>query len=337
MKKATSIIDDKVDFILTWVDGSDKEWKAEKAKYANEDKRDSKYRDWDLLKYWFRGVEKNAPWVNKVHFVTCGQIPEWLNTDCDKLHIVNHKDYIPAKFLPTFSSHPIELNFHRIKTLSEHFSYFNDDVFIISPVKKDDFFKDGLPRDRAILTVNCVKESWEIQHINNQDTSVINEYFDFKSCLKSNFGKWFNCLYGKENLRNIWLLPCPRFPGLKHDHINSNFLKSTYEEIWSKIPDRLNETSSHKFRTHLDVNQYLFKDWQIAKGAFKPAKRIGAFIDLKDPGALDAACSHVAKRKTKIVCINDAENIDEEAFARDKALLISAFEAILPEKSSFEK
>ena len=69
----------------------------------------------------------------------------WLNTENPKLTVVNHKDYIPEEYLPTFSSHPIELNLHRIKGLSEQFVYFNDDTFIINAMQPEDFFKKGLP------------------------------------------------------------------------------------------------------------------------------------------------------------------------------------------------
>lgn len=27
---------------------------------------DVRYRDWEFMKYWFRAVEQNAPWVNKI-------------------------------------------------------------------------------------------------------------------------------------------------------------------------------------------------------------------------------------------------------------------------------
>nr|WP_277750430.1 hypothetical protein [Latilactobacillus curvatus] len=40
------------------------------------------YRDYGLFKYWFRSIEKNAPWVNKVYLVTEDHLPEWLNKDC---------------------------------------------------------------------------------------------------------------------------------------------------------------------------------------------------------------------------------------------------------------
>jgi len=39
----------KIDFVLAWVDGSDKEWQKEKAKYCKEgipgDNREERYRD----------------------------------------------------------------------------------------------------------------------------------------------------------------------------------------------------------------------------------------------------------------------------------------------------
>ena len=54
-----------IDFVIIWVDGNDKQWQEEKAKYdgktvtnANSEVR---FRDWDNLQYWFRGVEKFAP------------------------------------------------------------------------------------------------------------------------------------------------------------------------------------------------------------------------------------------------------------------------------------
>jgi hypothetical protein len=111
------------------------------------DAGDDRYRDMRILKYWFRAVEKYAPWVNRIHFVTWGHLPDWLNTQHPKLHIVSHKDYIPEEYLPTFSSHPIELNFHRIPGLSEHFVYFNDDTFLNSTITPDFFFRKGKPCD----------------------------------------------------------------------------------------------------------------------------------------------------------------------------------------------
>ena len=107
-----------IDFVITWVDGSDPEWEKEKNTYLsgamalyNNERR---YRDWQLLRFWFRGTEKFAPWVRKIHFVTWGHIPEWLNTHHEKLRIINHTDFIPRQYLPTFNSNTIDLCLHKI-------------------------------------------------------------------------------------------------------------------------------------------------------------------------------------------------------------------------------
>ena len=95
-----------IDFVITWVDGNDPKWQEAKEKTliaqglgGHIDGRKERYRDWDNLQYWFRGVEKYAPWVRKIHFVTWGHVPEWLNVDHPKLHIVKHEDFIPKEFL----------------------------------------------------------------------------------------------------------------------------------------------------------------------------------------------------------------------------------------------
>ena len=56
-------MNDEVDFVIIWVDGNDINWQRERDKYANVkngssgDNRKIRYRDWDNLQYWFRGVE----------------------------------------------------------------------------------------------------------------------------------------------------------------------------------------------------------------------------------------------------------------------------------------
>ena len=181
--------DEKIDFVMIWVDGNDPEWQKEKNKYdvsSNADGRLIRYRDWDLLKYWFRSVEKYTPWIHKIYFVTWGHIPTWLDTTDPRLVIVNHKDFIPEQYLPTFSSHTIELNIHRIKDLSDKFVYFNDDTYMIRPLDKKFFFKNGLPVDNCSLNVHCEHKRMIIQRICNNDVSIINDHFDIKKSIKKN-------------------------------------------------------------------------------------------------------------------------------------------------------
>ena len=114
--KTPKIKTPKIDFVITWVDGSDEEWLAKKRTFAENqppienqlsierprfDSSDLRFRnDFDFLKYWFRGVEKFAPWVNQIFFVTAGHLPDWLNLQHPKFKIIRHSDFIPQEFLP---------------------------------------------------------------------------------------------------------------------------------------------------------------------------------------------------------------------------------------------
>ena len=169
----------KIDFVIPWVDGSDPNWITEKNRYIEEDgdKRNQRFRDWHLLKYWFRGVEKNAPWVNRIHFITWGHIPAWLNTNHERLSVVFHEDYIPHKYLPTFNANTIELNLHRIKNLCQKFVYFNDDIFIIKKIKQADFFFKERPCSMAGLGIPGGLEEKIYNNILLNNNRILNKHF----------------------------------------------------------------------------------------------------------------------------------------------------------------
>jgi len=328
-----------IDFVIIWVDGSDPEWQAERAKYtpdSHTDNRDERYRDWELLPYWFRGVEKFAPWVRKIHFVTWGHLPKWLNMSHPKLNIVRHSDYIPEKYLPTFSSHVIEMNLHRIEGLSENFVYFNDDMFIISPVSQEVFFKNGLPCDSAVLNVHCYSPDISFHFAPIKDIGLINRHFKMKEAIKASPMKWLNPLYGKELLRTIALYSCPRFPGMWQHHLPSSFRRQTFEELWRLEEAELDDTCMRKFRHMLDYNQWLFREWQIAKGEFVPrSAKTGKSMQLGDIDECSDVCAYIKGQKGKMICINDGKMTYEE-FEEYKSSIIDAFESVLPDKSEFE-
>ena len=328
-----------IDFVIIWVDGNDPKWREEKVKYdsttvtsANSEVR---YRDWDNLQYWFRGVEQFAPWVNKIHFVTWGHVPSWLDTTNPKLNIVNHKDYIPAEYLPTFSSHTIELNLHRIKGLAEQFVYFNDDTFITAPVKPEDFFKNGKPCDT--VAQDCIffgKDS--AGFYNGADVTVVNTHFNKRECIKKNWKIWFNPKNSFRNLvRTSLLIPWPWFPGFYYQHVATSFLKSSFEEVWDKAYDTLNETCTHRFRKNTDVNQWVVKFWQMAKGEVTVRKDNFAYCYHVKETNFKRLLRDIPSKNKKMLCINDtSKTIDFD----DKVIKVKeAFELLLPDKSSFEK
>lgn len=330
---------EKIDFVIIWVDGNDREWRNEKAKYDGSaigaDDSEVRYRDWDNLQYWFRGVEKFAPWVNKIHFVTWGHLPKWLDTTNPKLNIINHRDYIPKKYLPTFNANTIELNLHRIEGLAEQFVYFNDDMFITSPVKATDFFKDGKPRD--VFALNAIYfEKKSVGYLNANNMEIINSNFKQKDVMKKDFLKWYHPIYGIRNvLKTMFFSQYPWFSGFYYNHLPSNFLKQTFEIIWDKEEEILDATCMDKFRSKSNVNQWLIKYWQLVSANFIPSSpKIGRCFHIRDKrfqATLDAICTG----KYKLICINDTIHISD--FEEQKNKVIQAFETLLSNKSHFEK
>lgn len=325
----------KIDFVLPWVDGNDIEWQKDKAKYSGmkfSDESVARFRDWDNLQYIFRGIEKFTPWVNKVHFITYGHLPKWLNTENPKLNIVCHKDFIDEKYLPVFSCNPFEVNLHKIPGLSEHFVYLNDDIFFLKPIKREYFFKNGLPCDTAAFSpIEPFEDTVDIPIWNS--VNIINKHFDKKTVVKENFGKWFNIKYKQHLIRTICLMPWNYIPGFYRAHGPASYLKETWETLWQKEPEMLEQTLSHRFRSTGDVAQFLFKMWQLCEGKFYPR------YDKCHSANLALTFTEIEKiidgKKYPIICLNDRNEIEDFEGTRD--LVKKLLDKILPEKSSFEK
>lgn len=339
-KSIEKIVTEQIDFIITWVNGNDIKWQQEKNVYLkndNIDNREIRYRDWNNLHYWFRGVEKYAAWVNKVYFVTNGQIPSWLNLEHEKLVIVTHKEFMKNEYLPTFNSAAIEVNMHKIKGLSEKFVYFNDDMFIISPLKKTDFFIHDIPVDKGIENVIPLKFDKDliVNSIMRNHVMLINRYFNKKEFIKNYWSKWFSLRNGKDVVRNFLLLFWKDFCGFKTFHLPTPFLKSTFMEVETFEKKLLEETSSHKFRTGNDVSQWLFQNWQIASGNYiLPKHNYGQYFAANVEN-VSCICDSIKNHKYRMLCIND--EVYDNNFERIKDTINHAFEEIFPEKSSFEK
>lgn len=330
---------EKIDFVILWVDDQDKKWQKDKDTYSKKEINDSnsknRFRDWDNLKYWFRGVEKYANWVNKIYFITYGHLPKWLNTKSEKLQIINHSDYIEKKFLPTFNSNVIEINLNKIDDLSEHFVVFNDDMFIVNKTTPTDFFKHGLPCDEAvqnIITSYGKKEQIAHALINNID--IINRNFKKRSVMKKALFKHINLKYGVKTLRTIFLLPWYAFTGFHNPHLPISHLKSTFNTVWEKEYVQLDNTCKNRFRENNDITHWVFRYWNICENKFIPRNhKIGKYFDVSNNN--QKICSTIKGKKCKLICINDSST--DFDFEQAKREINASFETKFPEKSSFEK
>lgn len=339
-----------IDFVIPWVDDRDPIWRTEKQKYWNiqngdhreqpatniDANNEARFRDWQNLKYWFRAVEKFAPWVHKIYFVTCGHFPEWLNTMHPKLVLIKHEDYIPKQYLPTFSANPIEINFHRIPGLSEHFVYFNDDMFLTNSVMPEDFYQNGLPKEMAVqypLSNSGANDTF--QHMLLTMAGQINAHFDLQKSIRANWKKWFHPSYGKLLVHNICLAKNRRVSGLIIPHVPTSLRKTTMNEVWSTIGPMMEATSAHKFRTPNDITQYIFRYWEIMKGSFDPVNVFSYAEEFHvGDGNIELVCEVIRQKKYKMICVNDDVSVEnvELMIAQVK----EAFDSILPDKSEFE-
>ena len=369
----------KIDFVITWVDGSDEGWLAKKRAFAEGqdfiekpsstkkqtfaenqplfekqpfiekprfDSSDLRFRnDFDFLKYWFRGVEKFAPWVNRIFFITAGHLPDWLNLQHPKLKIIRHSDFIPQEFLPTFNSHTIENNLYRITELSENFVYFNDDFYLLRRTRPEDFFKEGqyqgktqlLPRaffSENILINNPCRDIFPYIQMNNM--ALVNQDYDKRSFYKLHKTKAYNIKYGIFNLRNFLLQPWREFSLIYDPHCAIAYKKSTFQAVWQKHNKELTEASLRRFRSDRDVSHLVFYYTQLLEGKFIPRSANFSHHTMlnKDENQNLQIIRMVKSQKYHILCINDGEVKDP---AKTRTTLTAAFDKILPEKSIFEK
>ncbi len=327
-----------IDFVITWVDMNDPKWQAKFSKYSNNKNNtkngvsEARFRDNGFLKYWFRGVEKFAPWVRKIHFVTDGQKPEWLDASNPKINLVNHEDFIPEQFLPTYNSVVIERYMYRIPGLAEHFVYFNDDFYIINNIGKERFFQNGLPCDIAVFDYNPSWSQWYVRIKNN--IKIINRHFDKKEVMAQHHDKWFNKSYGMKARWNYILKFYNKFITLRTPHNAQPYLRSTFEEVWAAAEKELTETSINKFRALTDYTPELFRTWQICKGNFTP---YNTYNDTKMFPLMvrpKQAIRAINEQSYSLICLNDNVHIRNYDLVMEN--IRNAFQHILPEKSSFE-
>lgn len=233
----------KIDIVYTWVNGEDKDWKNKKiAKLKSlgnvlpDSINDARFKDNNELLYSLRSISMFAPWVNKIFIVTDNQQPKWLNTDHPKIEIIDHKDiFYDNSLLPTFSARGIESQLHHIPNLSEHFIYFNDDMFLGNDCQPDYFFNsDGLPYIFVSEIISIPnKKAFDIS---KRDERVRNDHqhaiVNSRKLFRQKFGKsiYFNIRHGAKPL-----------------------LKSVLIEVENIFKEKLIQTAKNSFRTNEDV------------------------------------------------------------------------------------
>ena len=212
----------QIDIVIPFYNDSDKKWRKVLNEYLEKENSndrqvigEERYRDWENFRYWFRAVEENCKWVNKIFLVVASesQVPDWLDTTNPKLRIVYHKDYIPKELLPTFNTMTIELYLSKIKDLSDNYVYCNDDYFFLNPTTEDMFFRNNLPVYKD--TESEIKKL-DTSGVDGTFYSILNNVIDFQLRTLGDKARWYS----------IEHLPAPH-----KKNFESKLIDEHYEEL----------------------------------------------------------------------------------------------------------
>lgn len=311
-----------VDLVITYLNPLDKKWQEDYNYWKDKEIKEGiseftnrqafgveRTREWDTLKYWFRGVEKNCSWIRKVFLIVQNErhIPQWLDTNNSKLRVVYHDEYIPKELLPTFNAMTIGMYISNIPDLSEHYIMCDDDFYFLNPIKKDRYFKCGRPVhlnnkvQYGLYSGDCLKGSDNV----------------FYHILNNNL--LFEAKFNKRTKYGLYHLPEARLKSLEQ-----KILKDYSKEI-------LNHNLPSKFRSKNNLCAYMFSDLLrlFDKVVWGNPVWNSCYCTLKS----DVNFNNYWYKD--IVCFNDTEQLDD--YDKTKERLIEFLESKFPNKSSFEK
>lgn len=150
-----------IDVVITWVDGSDNFLIKKRKNYLKSNLIDippgaqsTRFSSLNEINYCLISILKFASFIRKIFIVTDEQTPsireivkKYYPKRISDIEIIDHKhifrDY--EDFLPTFNSICISNMLWRIEGLSDHFVYFNDDVFLTRKILPEVWFKKARP------------------------------------------------------------------------------------------------------------------------------------------------------------------------------------------------
>ena len=298
----------EIDYVITYVDGSDPVWQEEYTKVSGKKinaEKSERFRSWDTLRYNLRAVEKNLPFIRNVYLVVSGpsQVPSWINTDT--VHVVYHKDIIPAKYLPVFCSTAIEMFLGFIPGLADNFIYANDDTFAMKPCIPDDFFIGGKP------VLNYKVERSKYNYGSQYEIQLSNS---FKLAQKAS-GK---TVKGKK------CVP---------PHSMNPMTVTSYRKVWGAVAADIFKQVT-KFREDDNYNQYLFSFYERLTDNFARHESIDSQYINFYGRSLTSVCKEIEEPKKKLICLNDYGVSNYNIF---KEKITDTFNKLYPSMSKYEK
>lgn len=302
VKPAPVAVSGGIDIVIPYVDGNDKTWEDEFIKHNTANTREdinavNRFRPNCLLKYLFRSIAKNLPWINNVFLLVSSetQVPSWVNRE--KVKVVLHKDFIPQEYLPVFNSQAIEMFLHNIPNLGDRFLYANDDCLISQPMTEEEFYWNN----------KVYGEFTPLPYIQNHT---------YYNALRNGY----KMILGKEDPKFVYEPIHGIRPYFKKDL--ENVFNSHKEQILNSITP---------FRANNNFNVFIY-DYQLKKEdrILKLFYHFNYFSNTSNIKSIEKALNSYF---VKSMCINDTTADDNNYFDTEvNKLLIKKF----PEKCKYE-
>ena len=241
-----------IDVVVPWVDGNDPVLRAKRAPYAgegtlanNEVGGPVRYISSGEIRWAVASIFRFAPFVRKVFIVTDGQDPgldgmlrKHFPDRVDDVVVVDHSIIFRGReeYLPTFNSNSIDTLVWNIPELSEHFIYFNDDMFLVRPVEPEDFFR----ADRVV----CYADPYPAALV-RLSRKMRPEHVGYKESML----RALELMGGGSQILYIGHIPCP-------------MLKSWFENWAQERPEMVERNLRYKFRdvAQFEVQEAFFVD-----------------------------------------------------------------------------
>ncbi|MFE7168152.1 stealth family protein [Streptomyces sp. NPDC057616] len=285
-----------VDVVYTWVDGEEPAMRAKRARFRERgtaeilDKETgaSRYTSHDELKYSLRSLAMYADFVRHIYLVTDGQKPHWLDDRAEGITVVDHRDIFPPDVLPVFNSHAIETRLHHIEGLSDHYLYFNDDVFVGRRVTAEHFFHgSGLMK----IPVSPLKIGVGKPHA--EETATNSASKNVRGLLMEKFGRM--------TTNNFMHTPLPQ-------------QRETLRTLEELFDEDIRRTTASRFRSPQDIAMTapLLYQYALMTGRGVPGSFSFRYVNISRPDAEARLDDLRRNRRFDFFCLNDVDVPPEE-------------------------
>ena len=316
------------DFIWLYVEMNDEFVEQMKPYKDTSNIRTERFSTIDELVYSFRSYRKHCSWhKGRVILVTCcNQIPariddtkvvRWksvrdnydessMRQNKDQILWMDHTDFIPSCYLPTFNSVTIETCLWRIPYITPIFVEWNDDMFAIKDTRPEDFKKDGLVQNihNGIYSSCILRQAMHTHLVCNALDRSPNYIRYFKD-----HTPW---VIVTEVLRSI----CTEYPDVYENNLRHKFRDTSQVCVLSMAVYYMN---------HLEIAE--FEQSSTALGADTGA----LFRDFEDVDFDDLNC-RIRSKAYKWLCLNNFAFTSKERVDTYQSLLDNTF----PEPSVYE-